>query len=425
MLTDSTMMSRDTQVVLLLCGRFSKKENASALSLSEYNALAGWLRQNGLRPADLLDPSRVGEINWLEAKMDPTRAMTLLERGAALALAVEKWASMGLWALSRVDDDYPSRLRDHLGRNAPALLYGAGDRGLLERGGLAIVGSRDVDGEGESFTADVARTCAEQRINVVSGGARGVDQIAIGNAGGAGGTAIAVLPEGLGKESLASKYREGIREERLALVSPFSPEAGFSVGNAMGRNKLVYALADAALVVSTSLRKGGTWGGAEEELKRERSRPVWVRLDGNVPEGNVALSKIGARSFPAPPWQLDTLFDVAPRDSQLSIADAPAPATTDQPLEIEASESGAPGDQPAESPFSVYDAVLPLILAAIERSKEPKTLAGELDVAPAQLNAWLKRGVEEGLILKKTKPVRYVRARGSATQAGLGFGGKS
>ena len=55
---------------------------------------------------------------------------------------------------------------------------------------------------------------------------------------------------------------------RLALVSPYDPAAGFNVGHAMGRNKLIYALADAALVVSSDYQKGGTWTGAVEQLKR-------------------------------------------------------------------------------------------------------------------------------------------------------------
>jgi hypothetical protein len=36
----------------------------------------------------------------------------------------------------------------------------------------------------------------------------------------------------------------------------------------MQRNKLIYALADAALVVNSDFEKGGTWAGAIEQLER-------------------------------------------------------------------------------------------------------------------------------------------------------------
>ncbi len=53
------------------------------------------------------------------------------------------------------------------------------------------------------------------------------------------------------------------------MISPYSPEAPFhSVGNAMARNKLIYCMADQALVVH-SRREGGTWNGALENLEKE------------------------------------------------------------------------------------------------------------------------------------------------------------
>jgi predicted Rossmann fold nucleotide-binding protein DprA/Smf involved in DNA uptake len=295
-------VSTDTQIALLLCGHFSPKEAAPLLDLREFSRLAEWMDGSGVGLARLLGDAPGEAIDWSEVRLDRDRVLSLLERGAGLALSVEKWTSAGLWILSRTDDSYPSRLRSHLGRSAPALLFGVGDPAALDRGGLSIVGSRDIDAEGEAFTSGVARQCARENITVVSGGARGVDEIALASAFEEGGYVVAVLPEGLGKASLAAKYREGIREERLVLVSPYAPHAGFTVGNAMGRNKLIYALGDAALVVNASLRSGGTWAGAEDELKRDHARPVFVRVAEIPLEGNEALLKMGARPFPNAPW---------------------------------------------------------------------------------------------------------------------------
>ncbi len=301
-------LTEGTQALLLLYGRFSRDASEKPLDLRELNRLQAWLDEEGTGAGDLIDAG-VEAVDVDAVRIERDRLAALLARGGALALAVEKWARAGIWITSRADDAYPARVKEHLGTGAPPLLFGAGDPDLMERGGLAIVGSRDVDSEGEDFTASVARQCAGHDVAVVSGGARGVDQIAIFSALEAGGRAIVALPEGLGKSAIASKYREGLREERVVLLSPYDPDAGFSVGNAMGRNKLIYALADASLVVATSLRKGGTWAGAEEELKRNGSRQVWVRMSDGVPKGNAALLELGAKPFPeslADPMELFT-----------------------------------------------------------------------------------------------------------------------
>lgn len=89
-------------------------------------------------------------------------------------------------------------------------------------------------------------------------------------------------------------------EGRLVLISPYDPAAGFNVGHAMQRNKVIYALADAALVVTSDFEKGGTWAGAIEQLDRLRLVPVFVRNGPNAGRGNAALLQRGGRPWPNP-----------------------------------------------------------------------------------------------------------------------------
>jgi predicted Rossmann fold nucleotide-binding protein DprA/Smf involved in DNA uptake len=293
------MLDSNTEATLLLCGRFGKPKESgvSPLEPREYNRLEGWLAARDLSVAELLDllPNALAEPNLPVAA---ERLNALLARGAALALAVESWESNGLWVMSRHDERYPPRLRG-LGTQAPPLLYGAGDPDLLMGSGmaLAVVGSRDVAEKELELAQEVARACAREGIALVSGGARGIDSQAMGAALERGGTVIGVLADSLARAAVVPDHREALLDGRLTLVSPNDPGSGFNVGNAMGRNKYVYALADAALVVCASPGMGGTWTGATEALKKGRT-PVFVWLGEDPSEGNLKLVEKGAQVFP-------------------------------------------------------------------------------------------------------------------------------
>lgn len=89
--------------------------------------------------------------------------------------------------------------------------------------------------------------------------------------------------------------RRAIADGRLCLCTPYKPDAGFSVANAMGRNKLIYALSQATVVVAADEGKGGTWAGAVEALTQQIA-PVIVRVGESAPPGNGQLARLGAIS---------------------------------------------------------------------------------------------------------------------------------
>lgn len=402
----------DTQAILLLCASFGQalSKEPKPLTLREYNELASWLRDLKMRPADLLTQAGKERLQTITTdRLNPNLLVALLERGGMLALAVEKWTNQGLWVLGRSDDSYPRRLKEKLRHSAPAILYGVGNIELLSLGGLAVVGSRDVDSEGLAYTNKVAQTCAEEGIQVVSGGARGVDAAAMLGGLEVGGTAVGVLADRLTKAAVSGDYRSGIREGRLTLVSAYDPDAGFNVGNAMGRNKYIYALADRALVVSSAFGNGGTWAGAIEALQRENSVRVFVRMQGSVPEGNRQLIKNGAKPFPKEPWNgsLKTLLESdasGEPETQTDIAVTPSESAAVATLEPKPSLVSTDASEPKD----IYEAVLPFILHHLESPKNTKSLAELLDVRGAQLEDWLKRAIAEGKVTKTTKPVAYV-----------------
>jgi predicted Rossmann fold nucleotide-binding protein DprA/Smf involved in DNA uptake len=64
----------------------------------------------------------------------------------------------------------------------------------------------------------------------------------------------------------------------------------------MGRNKLIYGLADATVIITSDTGKGGTWDGALEAMKKKYGRVlVWDGPDAGA--GNTALITKGAEKL--------------------------------------------------------------------------------------------------------------------------------
>ena len=308
-------LSPNTQAILLLTAPLmvGRGEAEPPLSAGEYGRLAAHLRAAGRQPSDLLDQA-TGRGALLCEGLEEARVMRLLARGFQLGQAVERWRSRAIWVVSRADPSYPRRLKARLRAAAPPILYGCGDGRLLEAGGLAVVGSRDVDDAVIAYTEAVGALAARARQTIVSGGARGIDQAAMRGALRGGGCAIGVLGDGLETAALHRDHRRDLLDRRLALISPYDPSAGFHVGQAMQRNKLIYALADAALVASSDVDKGGTWAGAIEQLDQLRCVPIYVRAAGPPSEGLEALKQRGAAPWPEPtsPEALTAIVQAAP-----------------------------------------------------------------------------------------------------------------
>lgn len=434
---NSQIIPPDTQAILLLCSSLEQKYNPAPkpLNISEYNSLARWLRENQLTPANLLEPTLNRKLsNTKINNLDSDRLLALLNRGMMLSLSVEKWTSKGLWVIGRGEPKYPQSLKRNLYSKAPPIIYGIGTIDLLYKGGLAIVGSRNIDDEAIEYTQRIVELCASQEMQIVSGGARGVDQASMLGCVNAGGTSLGILADSLTKASVASQYREAIKQGRLTLISPYHPEASFSVGNAMGRNKYIYALADYALVISSSLEKGGTWAGAVEALEKIKSIPVFVRNEGNIPEGNLKLLQLGAYPFPESPWYRyrcfqellseyiknyksttnTTKINKNNQGKQTSLLPLLKMDTVKNQSSVQAAETGnSEIDTISQSkdihylPKSVYEAVLPLILNSLKIPKTDKDLATDLEVQVGQIKAWLKMAVSEGKVIKNKKPVTY------------------
>ncbi len=276
------------------------REEAKTLALGEYNKLAQRLGELQKTPADLIAPDSEKWIEQCANVVCANRLRTLLARGFLLAQAARRWQARAIWFFGRGDGEYPRRIKERLRARAPAVLFGCGEPALLESGGLAVVGSREINEELAEYARGAGELAARAGAVLISGAARGADLSAMRGALENGGSAAGVLAHGLERAATHSEHREMLADGRLVLVSPCDPGAGFAVGRAMERNKLIYALADAALVVHSAEGAGGTWAGATEQLNSLRLAPIYVRAEGGERKGLAALQKKGALPWPAP-----------------------------------------------------------------------------------------------------------------------------
>jgi predicted Rossmann fold nucleotide-binding protein DprA/Smf involved in DNA uptake len=300
----SDYLGDDGLVLMALCSGFGLPEGAAAegtapFTLSEWNKLARQVHDSPLKQPSALQGLTAADLarELTLPPDDAERIVRLLDRSGRLALELEGLFSRGLWAVTRADEQYPAKLRDTLKHQAPTVLFGAGDVQLLRRGGIAVIGSRNIDETGTAFAQEVGRKAAAARLPVVSGGARGTDRLAMGGALEAGGIAFGVMADSLERTVRQPDLRQLLLDGQLVLLTPYAPTAGFSVGMAMGRNKVIYGLADFAVVVSSDFQTGGTWAGAVEALKAGWC-PVFARDGADVPKGNQELIKQGAAALP-------------------------------------------------------------------------------------------------------------------------------
>ena len=233
----------------------------------------------------------------------------------------------------------------------------------------------------------------------------------------AGGWAVGVLAEQLLRMTVASDCREPIREGRLALISLVDPSAGFNIGNAMQRNKVVYAFADAALIVSADHEKGGTWAGAVEQLERFGNHAIYVRTGPSAPAGNQELLKLGALAWPAPKsaeelqavlLESSSRQPAVPQELPLLMRDQPLSSSATvllPPVQPVRTDSAKPANAPPAA--RIFAQVASIICEVLAEPQTDKELASILNVSLAQTRAWLKALLKERLVEKMNKPIRY------------------
>ena len=150
----------------------------------------------------------------------------------------------------------------------PKRLYYRGNKELLLKKKVSIVGSRRPSAYAKEFTYYIAKELAKRDIIIVSGAAMGIDAIAHIGAGAK--NTIAVFGNGL--EAIYPKVNknliEEIYKEGLAL-SFFEPNFKATNWSFVARNELVVALGE-CLVVTEANSNSGSMRSVEFALNQEK-----------------------------------------------------------------------------------------------------------------------------------------------------------
>ncbi|MFN8228939.1 MAG: DNA-processing protein DprA [Mycobacterium sp.] len=433
-------LSPNTEAILLLTAPLiagKSKSSPDLLTPGQYTRLVRHLQNNHLTPADLVSPDGTKAVRTCGQVIETDRLERLLSRGFLLAQALERWHSRAIWVISRSDPEYPRILKSRLKNDAPALLYGCGEVSELNSGGLAVVGSRHVNDELVRYTQAVGAFAARSGSAIVSGGAKGIDQAAMHGALDAGGRAVGVLADGLEKAVVARYNRDMLLSKQLTLLSPYDPAAGFNVGNAMRRNKFIYALSNVSLVVSSDLEKGGTWAGAAEQLTKLNLVPVYVRSTGPESDGLEGLTRKGAHRWPNPTSAEDfrsllnaadgaaeeaqpnlpfpeadasvdnsgVYDDASPPPSAVAAAAAPTDAVSGSRARSSSNSTASTAEEPLGEPVNrledkLFETVRDLIRILAGDTARIDDISTALAVTTRQAELWVGRLLEEGVLEK-------------------------
>lgn len=290
------MLSAETKAILLLtCPLLgpSGGEGQKVLTPTNFRKLLQACATEGIALSELVEPDFERRVKSFPESIDHQHVSSLLSRGFQLSQVLDSWARQNFWVTTSYESDYPSKIAGKLRDSAPPYIIGVGSKEIFNDLALGVVGSRNLSEDQLDLARSYGRMAANENVPIVSGFARGADQAAMYESVSRGGRAIGVMAEKMSRAAISPETREWIHNEQLTFVTTFDPNAGFNVGSAMQRNKYIYALSDAVLVVDTKENEGGTWAGAQEQLKKYHFAPVYVE-EGIVTEGLNALRKLGA-----------------------------------------------------------------------------------------------------------------------------------
>lgn len=247
--------------------------NESSISAKKRNELiADFFIKKGKTVGDFMEDETMWDALGADGNriLDDASKQSLRNaktRLANYAIKLDEMTREGYVIVPITDIRFPEKLKKYCKYQTPTILYAKGNMDLLRQNMTAIVGCRKASQISLDFTQRVARRAVENGKVVVSGFAKGVDQMASASAINAGGSTVVVLPQGIRKSgSVFKQLYCALNEGRVLCLSLCPPNMPWSVGLAMERNAYIYGLAD-EIYAAESDSHGGTWEGVRKGLR--------------------------------------------------------------------------------------------------------------------------------------------------------------
>ena len=254
---------------------------------------------------------------------------------SAQSLATGKSAELAREELARAADAsvtvlcmddalYPRRLKEIY--DPPIILYVRGDAEVLNKPGIAMVGTRHPTPYGSGMAERLACDLAAQGLVIISGMARGVDTASHRGSISAKGKTIAVF--GTGVDVIYPKENSRLSEQILsfggALVSEFAMGSFAAPQNFPIRNRILSGMSIGVLVVEAAEYSGTR---ITARLALEQNRDVFA-VPGNVTNKNSwgpnTLIKQGAKLVAT--WE--DVWEDLPTEVRLALTPPPSPESS-------------------------------------------------------------------------------------------------
>ena len=193
------------------------------------------------------------------------------------------------------DKEYPTLLKNIY--DPPICLYIKGDKSILNNISISIIGCREATNYGIKVAKEFAYNISKQKINIISGLAKGIDSAAHLGAVEANEKTVAVLGNGL--DTIYPKENKNLAQKILdsggAIISEYPLGTFPKKENFPARNRIISGLSNSLLVVEAK-EKSGTLITVDFAL--EQGRDVFV-VPGNISSinsvGTNDLIKQGAK----------------------------------------------------------------------------------------------------------------------------------
>lgn len=285
-----------TAMLLTLPLTADKEELVRPLASAEFIQLVKRVEDAGL--------GAIGNLNGMDisavmAKLDMPeqeayRICMLLSRTMPLSYAMERFYEQNIEILTGMDEEYPNRLTERLGTDAPTAMYVSGNIDLLKQPMVAILGISGVKmtPAAEKGVRMIVRSLKEEGFGLITSSEPGACRVAEKEAFECGVNVVSVLAGDLARKKEEDMYIEAQLRGQALLVSLVHPDAPYTGVHAISRNRIVYSMALASFIATTDAKRG------ESDAIRKKLCDWMYAFDTPAPLGNRIVISRGITPVP-------------------------------------------------------------------------------------------------------------------------------